>query len=151
MNRTNKKAQMGYGMEWLYKMVIIVVIAGGIVFVVLSHYSKQVDVRDLEASIISRKLAECIAPNGIFKEFSNSSVIECIPVDERNIYINITLGNDCLPIGDDFLLKLCQTMEQKMKVAKYPSCNYANYMIIKDGKAEKLGIFIAINKIESNL
>ena len=147
----DKKAQVGYGLTWLYKMVLIVVIAGGIVFVILSHYSRNIDVRDMEASVISQKIAECVAPNGILKEFSNESIQKCIPIDEQNIYINASLKNDYLEFGDDFLFRLCQAMEQKVKVAKYPACHHSSYMILDSGKIENLKIFIAINKIDTNL
>lgn len=147
----NKKAQIGYGLTWLYKMVLIVVIAGGIVFVILNHYSRNIDVRNMEASVISQKIATCIAPNGILKEFSNASIQKCISIDEQEIYINTSLKNDNLEFGDDFLLKLCQAMEQKVKVENYPACLHSSYMILEGGKAEKLTIFIAINKIDTNL
>jgi len=149
--KMNKKAQAGYGISWIYKLVLIVAITSGIVFTVLSHYSKNMDVREMESAVLSQKLARCVAPNGIVDEFSDSAVRKCIPIDDKNIYINASLKEDILQFGDDYFSKLCETMEQGVKITKYPSCNRFNYMVLDRGKAEKLVVFIAINKADTNL
>ena len=147
----NKKAQMGHAITWLWKFMIIIIVVGGISFVVLYHYSRPIDVRDFEASVVARAIVECVAPDSVVKEFSNASIRACIPVDEREIYINASLGKDSVEIGDDYLATLCQAMEQGTKVTKYPSCHKSGYFVLDDDQLKKLEIFIAIRKIEKNI
>lgn len=136
----------------------------GVVAVVVSHYSKQIDVRDAEASIISRKLAECIAPQGII---SNMNVITvdtlktCMPLDENEIYINASLEKESQSIkniefGKPFLATLCQAQEKKVSIKLYPSCLYSQYHVLIKNEQNKiessmLNFFIAIRKVEKNL
>jgi hypothetical protein len=146
-----KKAQLAHGLTWIYKFMILVAVVGGIVFIVLSHYSKPFDVREMEASILSQKVDDCIAPNGIFREFGNASLRDCIPFDENEIYLNVSLGNDTLEIGDPFLATLCQAMQQKVSVKKPPVCRNSCYLVLDKGELKKLDVFIAIKKIEKNV
>ena len=147
----NKKAQLGDALTWIYKFLILVLVIGGIVAVVLNHYSKSFDVRDAESAVLAEKLVECIAPNSIVKEFSEASIRGCFPIDENELYLNISLDEDAIEIGSQILSTLCQAIEQKVKIKKYPVCHYSDYMVLNNGKLSRLSIFIAIKKIEKNL
>lgn len=147
----NKKAQIAHGLTWIHKFMILVAVVGGIVFIVLGHYSRQLDIREMEASTLSEKIAECIAPNGIYKEFSEASLMGCISIDEKEIYLNVSLGKDNLEMGDPYLLTLCKAMEQKVKVKSPPVCFNSCHFVLDKSELKKLDIFIAIRKIEKNL
>lgn len=147
----NKKAQMGDAITWLYKFIILVVVVGGIVAIVLNHYSKAFDIRDAEAQMLAKKIVECIAPDGIVKEFSNETIKNCFPINKQELYLNITLDETSFINGNSFLFTLCKAMEQKVRVKKYPVCHHSKYLLLNNNKLSTLNIFIAIRKIEKNL
>lgn len=154
----NKKAQVGYGVTWVYKFLILTIVVGIIVAVITTHYSGQYDIRNIEASIISEKLVNCIAPNGIvsdeiIKEFNNT-IKNCLPLDKKENYINISLDNKSIIFGDSFLQELCQLKENKknkVKIKYYPFCLKEKYYVLKGTEPSQLNIFIAIKKVEKNL
>ena len=146
-----KKAQLGHAVTWLHKFLILVLVIGGVVFIVAGHYSKQYDVRSIEASILARKIVDCIAPNGVIKEFDENAIRECFPFNEDEIYLDINLENNTLVFGDDFLATLCKAEEKKVKSKYYPACLKEKYYLLENNEQKTLNIFIAIKKIEKNL
>lgn len=152
IKRQNKKGQVGHAVTWLYKFFILVLVIGGIVAVILTHYSQQYDIRNYEANTIARKIVECIAPEGKVEVFSEQTIRDCLPIDEKEIFLNITLGNDYIAIGYEYLEILCQA-EKETKVKVYPSCLEEKYYVLDNGddKKKELNIFLAIRKTEKNL
>ncbi|UZE93794.1 MAG: hypothetical protein IB618_03440 [Candidatus Pacearchaeota archaeon] len=151
MKIKNKKAQAGHAVTWLHKFLILVIVVGGVVAVVTAHYSKQYDMRDIEASTVARNIMECVAPNGIVDEFSEDAIRDCMYFNEQEIYINITLKNDNIALGDEFLFALCQAEKEKVKVKYYPSCLQEEYYVLKNNEDTKIDLFLAIKKVEKNL
>lgn len=148
----SKKAQTGQAITWLHKFFILVLIIGGVVAIIVSHYSRQFDVRDMEASTIARELIECIAPNGILNKFNSEIIRSCITLDERETYLNITMDKNSFVFGDDFLLTLCKAKEEDIKVKYYPSCLRERYYVLdKENNDHAIDLFIAIKKIDKNL
>ncbi|MGB9708380.1 MAG: hypothetical protein ACPLXC_03610 [Candidatus Pacearchaeota archaeon] len=154
----NKKGQIGHGLTWLWKFALLVLMLGVVVAIVVSHYSKQLDIRNAETSAISKKLAECLAPKGIWPNttvLNKETVKACIPLDENEIYLNITLNNMNITLGKPLLATLCQTLEQKSRVRLYPSCLDSQYHVLKQTDAvtesSMLNIFIALSKTKKNL
>ncbi len=154
----NKKGQIGHGLTWLWKFALLVLMLGIVVAVVISHYSKQFDIRDAETSAISKRLVECLAPKGVWTAttvLSTETVESCVPLDENEIYLNITFDGKNLEIGKPLLATLCQTLEQKSKIRLYPSCLDSRYHILKQTgtttESSTLNIFIALRKTEKNL
>lgn len=151
-----KQAQLGHGITWLWKFILLTIVLGGIIAIVASHYSKQFDVRDAEAAIISRKLAECLAPQGILNnELTIENVRACIPINEEELYLNVGIENTAVELGDMFLLTLCQAKEQKVNVKLSPACLNSKYYVLKrvqdKFEGSTLSINVAIKKIEENL
>lgn len=156
--KQNKKAQLGHGITWLWKFILLVLVLGGVVAVVVSHYSKQFDIRDAEAYVVSGKIVECLAPKGIVSNkliLNKETIVACIPLDENELYINISLDENNTEVGKSFLATLCQATEQKIAVKVYPACLKESYHILKQTstgvKSSILNIFIAIRKVEKNL
>lgn len=153
----NKKAQLGHGISWLWKFIILVLVIGGVVAVVVSHYSRQLDVRPLEMAAVSRKILECIAPHGFLKESINAKKItECLPINENEIYLNIAIDdNPPIEIGKSFLATLCEAKEKKVAIKTYPSCSETKYLVLNQKanqqKLSMIKMFIAIRKTEKNL
>jgi len=156
LQNKNKKAQLGHGITWLWKFILLTIVLGGIIAIVASHYSKPFDVRDAEAAIISRKLAECLAPQGILNnELTIENIRNCIPINEDELYINVAIENKAVELGDMFLLTLCQAEEQKVNVKDSIACLNSKYYVLKRTQdkfeSSSLSINIAVKKVEKNL
>jgi len=150
IKRQTKKGQVGHAVTWIHKFFILVLVIGGIVAVILTHYSQQYDIRNYEANTIARKIVECIAPEGKIEVFSEQAIRDCLPIDEKEIFLNISLGKDNVAIGYEYLEILCQA-EKETEVKKYPSCLEEKYYVLEDNQEKELGIFLAIRKTEKNL
>ena len=153
IRKSNKKAQTGHAITWIHKFFILVLVVGGVIAVVTSHYGKQYDVREPEAQILAKNLMECIAPKGILNnpEIKQEIISSCIVLDEKEHYLNLTENNQTLSFGDPFLLTLCQ-VDEKSTVKKYPSCLGEEYVLLgKENKEHTIYLFLAIKKIEKNL
>ncbi len=151
-----KQAQLGHGITWLWKFILLTIVLGGIIAIVASHYSKQFDVRDAEAAIISRKLAECLASQGILNnEPTVENIKACIPINEDELYLNVSIDNKAVELGDMFLLTLCQAKEQKVKIKYSIACLDSKYYILKRNQdkleSSTLTINVAVKKVEKNL
>lgn len=151
----NKSAQLGHAITWFWKFLLLILVIGGTVAVVVSHYSKQYDVRNLEAAVVSRKLVECIAPQGFYSELTIEKIKSCLPLNEDEFYLNISLENKNVELGKSYLATLCEAKEKKISVKFYPVCLINSYIILKQtelGLQQKtLSIFLAIRKIEKNI
>ncbi|MCX8193811.1 MAG: hypothetical protein N3G19_00375 [Candidatus Pacearchaeota archaeon] len=150
----HKKAQLGHGISWLWKFIILTLVIGGVVAVVIIHYSRQLDVRPIEMAAVSRKLVECIAPRGIINEtLEVKKIVACLPINEDEIYLNIALDdNPPIEIGKSFLSTLCEAKEKKVAIKTYPSCSETKYLVLnKKAELSTIKMFIAIRKTEKNL
>jgi len=61
MKRLNKKGDKLISIYWF---AILVIVATGVVIMVNVFYGSQYDVREIEAGILSQKVADCIYPGG---------------------------------------------------------------------------------------
>jgi len=146
----SKKGQLGHGITWLWKFIMLVLVFGGVVAVIVSHYSKQVDVRNIEGAVVSRKLYECLTLNSPI-EINKETLQSCLTFDENEIYVNVSMNEQFAEIGDSHLAILCEAIENKIRMKKYPSCTTSQYHVLYEGKSSLLNIFVAIRKIEKNL
>jgi len=152
--KSSKKAQLGHGITWLWKFLILVLVLGGVIAIVISHYSRQFDVRTVEASIISRKLIDCIAPNGILDTITADKIKNCLPINQEETFINISLDNKQAiePIGNGFLATFCETLKNKVSMKYPPACLESSYYVLNQGGQDSVvKIFIAIKKTDKNL
>lgn len=151
----NKKAQIAHGIIWFYKIIMIVLIVGGIVGAVYLHYSKQYDIRELESGVLASKIIDCFSDQGKIngEDFSIEKLESCLDFDEEEIFVNLTLVDNekSISLGKEGLLFYCEAMEQGTKGAKLPNCFSENYDIIYNNNPEQMKIFIAILKTEKNV
>lgn len=150
-----KKAQLGHGITWLWKFLILILVIGGVIAIVISHYSKQFDVRTAEASVISRKIIDCIAPDGILTQITSDKIKNCLPINDEETFINISLDNKQAiePIGNGFLATLCETLKNNVSMKYPPACVESNYYVLNQNKisSTNVKIFVAIKKTDKNL
>jgi len=152
----NKKAQLGHGITWLWKFMILVLVVGCVVAIVASHYSKPYDIRYSEAETLSKKLIECIAPNGILTQQVTSDMVKnCFLINDKEMFLNLTIDNKQAidTIGLLSLSSLCEAKKQGTKMKYYPACLDSSYIVLKQSKMEfsTVKISIAINKVEKNI
>lgn len=60
----------------VYWFAILFIVAAGIVYVVASFYGQPYDVREIEADILTDKIAECISSQGVLEGFVFQSNFE---------------------------------------------------------------------------
>lgn len=151
----NKKAILGHGMSWLWKFLILIIVVGGVVAVVASHYSVQYDVRSIEAEILSEKIINCISSESIIHSYNENIIKSCFPFDENELYLNLSINNDNLELGKKSLAVLCKTEEKGSKIKYYPYCMKSEYYLLQDKQgvleSSKVKILIAISKVQNNL
>jgi hypothetical protein len=155
MKIKNKKAQMGSAIMWFYKILMLIFVIGGIIFIVSAHYSGKYDVREVEASVLSSKIIECFSDKGqINKEdFSRSNLDSCLVFDEKEIFINLTLqtsNQESISIGDENLKVYCEVKERGTEGKNLPQCFEQKYDIRIDESYGSLNVFIAILKLSKN-
>lgn len=140
---------------------VLAVIGLGIVIGVLTYYEAEVNVKLVEADVLSEKILNCIIETGYLKEFLNSDfdVFKQCGLNEKifekgsYFYFNISIYDDQLlkniTAGDSSLVADCYVwLESKKLEARYfPRCVrkkenalYFNRTDIKNIKIEILTI-----------
>ncbi len=77
----------------VYWFFILFIVAGAIVFITYSFYGKPYDIRELEASALTNRVADCLANSGYLKEevltvdFLNNFLEKCnLNFDTEDVY-----------------------------------------------------------------
>jgi uncharacterized protein YpmB len=140
----NKKAQLGEITIWIYRFIMIIVVVGAIIAVIVNNYSTPYDVRPLEASLLSSKIVKYIQED---QNRLNSDDIKKIVNIDKDIFINITLENQNVTLGEQLLNVMCATKSQTKK--NMPYCFEDSYPL-KGLNEKNLTIAIAIGKAEKN-
>jgi len=147
---------------WLFRFLFLIAIFLGMVIVVVSFYSARIDVREVEAVLLSQSFLSCLEEQHFSTTFFTSFdavAKRCnIVLEEGESYVNLTFyKNDeakttiGLTGGNENLAELC-----KLKTGKnLPKClENRYYILIKDEKGKSslvlLSINIAIAKVLKN-
>ena len=149
----NKKAGApGDFLLWLFRFIMTILVVIGIIAMTSVLYSKQFDIRQVEATAMNEKIMSC----NLFtsENFKPEKLSECIKIDENEEYINLTAiinGNQkSIYIGDKVLEETCKlAMQYKIK----PFCQKNIYYILfKQDNFEQatLKSLIVIRKAEKN-
>jgi len=146
--KINKKSQLGESMIWIYRFIIIIIIIGGFIFVVVKHYSSQYDTRSTEASLMSGKIARFLGEDPT--KFKANEIQSFINVTE-DIFVNLTLNGRNITLGNGDLGILCEAKKNKVRGKHLPYCFDDNYIILNNGREERLEISIAISKSKENV
>jgi hypothetical protein len=152
----NKKAQAGSAILWIYKFIMLIIVIGGIVAIVFLHYSKQYDVRDVEASVLAGKVIDCFSDKGKInsEDFTKENLDSCLTFDKDEIFLNVTLLNkqnsQSVSLGDSDFRVYCEAKEQEVDVKNAPSCLEKDFDLLVDNEQGKINLFIAITKFTKN-
>jgi hypothetical protein len=150
----NKKAQTEFTVTFLYRFLIILLVVGIFTGVIWYTFSKQVDVRQLESSVIASKITSCMTDKRVLSQdsFSVERIKGCLEIDEQEIFMNLSFKNKNVGLGNEDLKIYCETEEKKVQGKYLPSCfNETYYVLDSENKLEQLGIFIALDKHEKNV
>lgn len=124
----NKRAEEKYmSLWWFFSWIVI---AAGIVIGVMAFNSKDVDVREVEAEILSEKLVNCLLDNGnINQDFlENNFDIEICDLDLEVLrdsgyfYIEISSGEVKYEVGEVSFREDCYISEEMKKAEYFPKC-----------------------------
>lgn len=152
-NLMNKKAQMGSAIIWFYKILMLILIVGGIVFLVISHFSGKYDVRDIEATTLSGKVISCFSDKGklILEDFSKTTLDSCLNINEDEVFVNVSLNKDrSILIGKEIIFDYCIMKEGGSKGKNLPVCSKQEYQVLIDDEIEIVEVYIGILKLSKN-
>lgn len=154
----------------VYWFIILFIVAAAIVYMVSSFYGKPYDVRQIEADLLTNKIADCISEAGYLKDetlelqFKDSFPGNCgITFDvedsygwkeQEQYYIRLTLTNFSskntvfeAEEGNVNLFYYCN-----LKGKNLPFClKRSSYVIDKNNNQYQADIFLIVKKIEKNV
>ncbi len=159
----------------VYWFVILTIITGGVIVVVHNFYSHPYDVRNIEVSLLSQKVANCISPEGILnrnlfkkgifnQEFSKNFLKECSlnfldSQNEEEYFVEVDFFNLSqnskslfeLSAGNSFLKEGCKKSVGK-EYNLLPKCETSRiYSLAPKGKQYLIEITSIIRKLKENV
>jgi len=161
----NKKAATGEAILMLYRIVLISFIALVILGIAAIFYDYELDVRNIEAEILAKKVIDCLAPSGelnldSFPENRDDKLLDyCGIKNIERFYINVKVFSEQNQILKKFeqgdsgagwvmeILKGVPTGSKFENLEKYrPGYLYSDYLlvIIESGNKIKGGIEIEV-------
>jgi hypothetical protein len=150
-----KKAQVtGEFVIWIYRFLLIGAIAFALVIIIGNKYTEKFDVRQMESSILSEKIIDCLnSRSNLYQE----SLKTCLNLNEFNYYIiaNITSletgFNTSIIFGNNDLKVQCDLINRGTKFAKPPLCSNYKYLLLVDDEKMKAELEVDIGKHDKNL
>lgn len=160
----------------VYWFLIITLVAGGLVLMVNAYHGKPYDVRDVEAKMLSQKVADCIyfggevnpelmAVNGVFKEsfrdsFLNNCNLNFDPVDDfehEQYYVLVNFYKDkgddeavfSLKAGNENYVPDCHIEEGSKKISVCSTNDF--WMNSIDNDAYYVEILSIVSKTDENV
>lgn len=153
------KGGIGRIVVWFFYFIVIIIVVSWIVVVVASFYSKQYDIRQVEASMLANKLMRCIMEDGLIQKADLGNIFKnCdlnLNAEEYYIEMAYTLnGKESKEVfGKEGLGNLCKL--KNIDITYAPSCNkisyYAQIMDKQIAIPSKIIFFIDISKVKQNV
>lgn len=130
---------------WFFRFFLLIVIIAGIALIAYAFYSKNIDVREIETSMIASNIANCIIKEGMLQDTSSLSLEKCgLNLNLEENYINITLEGKSIFFGKETYEVLCRLKEITMKYK--PSCLRQKYYTLKNSEGVYLDLLVASTK-----
>ena len=158
----NKKAELQIALSaWWFFMIVI--IGAGIVISASIYYATDIDVKWLEADILSEKIMDCVVDNGYFVESVSEKIYNECGLEENlfikgsNYFFKIWVNGEMILGGGDYSIeKNCEVKGAGIGVTKYfPICSEKNMIAWNDeGKEIKIRVLAGSNqqgRIESGI
>jgi len=154
----------------IYWFAILVIVAGAIVYMVVSVYGQPYDIRQIESDILANNIADCISEGGYLKEkvlndasFKENFMKRCglnfessdFPGSKGEYYaqvnfydFNIGSKINFEVYGGNLNLKQFCGLEGKTN----PACSQKSfYAIDKNQQSYRIDILAIVNKAEKNI
>ena len=144
--RLNKRGVTGYSTSFIYRLLMILILVGGTVLIVVTHFSKPVDLRQLEAQELGKITFDCIKSQSI-GAITGDSLRECFNYDVSENGIKITYGDKTISIGKPLIITLCETGKD---VNSKVGCYSSDYAINDNNHLTKLNILVGVAKASKN-
>jgi len=166
----NKRGGTGEEITMIYRLVLITLIAFVIFGVSAIFYDYYIDVRDVEAGVMTKKVVNCLSPNGeleIHEELCGLSVFE---VERYYVRVSVLDNNfeivETLEAGDSgvewvrniFVPNTFEDLAKEVKsfsgqggsktenLKKYePGYSFSNFDSVYNGEAVKLNVEVWVN------
>lgn len=154
----------------VYWFVILFLVAAGISYMVISFYGKPYDIRELEANVLTNRIADCVSTNGYLNEeilthsFQNSLLNKCnlnFEVEDaydwktqEQFYVKLEVleFNSKVKVvevsaGNSNLKDFCEPASKNS-----PTClNRSFYSIDKQNNQYQVNILSVVRKTEKNV
>jgi len=123
-----------FSIWWLFVLIIVGI---GIIAGVYIFYSAEVNIKEVEAELLSNKLMDCIVEQGFLIEdifeknfdISKKCSINQEVIESGDFYFNISLYDEnkkllreSIFLGTSSFEKHCQVVEETKEAKKYPMC-----------------------------
>lgn len=149
----SKKGAIGEGVLMIYRMVLVAVIAIIIIGLSAIYYDYYINVRGVEARILTKQIVNCLAPEGIvdlakITDESRTKILDYCKINHADrFYVRISVYENNNPIvlqqgdsGLEWVKEIYKNKESVQDIKKYePESFSASYNInlAKDGKLTK--------------
>jgi hypothetical protein len=155
----------------IYWFAILIIVAGAVVYMVVSVYGQPYDVRQIESDILANNIADCISEGGYLKEkvlndasFKENFLKQCnlnfdvpdFPKSKGEYYAQVNFydfntGNKINFEVTDGNLNLKQFCELKGKTN--PTCSQKSFYVIidKSQQSYRIDIISIVNKADKNV
>ncbi len=153
------KKGMGRMVIWFFYFIVIIIVVSWVVVVVASFYSKQYDIREMEANMLANKLMRCIMKEGVIEKADLDNIFKnCdFNLNREEYYLEVDYTSDGkeskASFGRESLGNLCKL--KNIDVTYAPSCNKINYYAqIRNGQIltpSKIIFLIDIGKVKQNV
>jgi len=158
----DKKAELQIALSawWFF---IIVIIGAGIVISAAIYYATDIDVKWLEADILSERILDCLVDNGYFVEGISERIYnECGLEESRfqkgsNYFFKIWVEDEMiLGAGDYSIERNCEVKVGGIGVTKYfPICSERKVVVLGgEGEGIKVRVLAGSNqqgRLESDI
>lgn len=154
----NKKA--GEKLLSIWWIFVLLVIGGGILIGVILYYSTDINIKGIEAEILTERIINCITDNGYLKAevlADNFNITEKCRLDTEvfsmgsNFYFNLSVYKDKdliknIIAGDNSIEKDC-IIEQKIKAEHFPVCFEQKEIALIDDKTYSVIVLAGSSQI----
>tara|TARA_Y100000310_G_scaffold339732_1_gene433363 strand:- start:1656 stop:2150 length:495 start_codon:yes stop_codon:yes gene_type:complete len=149
MNREKKKMNNQGKLLSIWWFFVLTVIGAGIVIGVVIYYSADLNVKEVEASILAERVMDCIVDNGQLKEvvLDKELIFEECYLDKKvfgeasNFYFEVFINEESIvQVGDASFEKDCE-IERKVRTYNFPKCAEKSQIVLNNNN-ERVNLLV---------
>jgi hypothetical protein len=160
MIKSKKAESTPEAIAWIMRFIILGIVSFIIVAIVLNKYDEKYDVRSAEATILSGKIANCIALVQDKEFIDKNYILGCAGISPTYLLsyfseINVSSldsgFNKSITFGNQDLRVECGLLEKNTELKKAPSCSKSNYFVLINKEKFSVRMEVDIGKYAKNL